>query len=225
MQRNNLLLIYSRAFFRQAIMMLLFFVITLTTMLYIIFITESKALPSIAAILLVAGLGFYLSYLSQRSRLAFSLSRYHVQYHCSKGGWSLPWQSITQISIPTVSHEGWHQPLPWLGLRLANYEPLLNSISFRVASQLLIEQRGLLLCGYRYAEAPQLALEQMLFDETPYILSNGKVYRGLLAMLGNRMRYTRELLGYDVFIHESLLDRPLDDFAGVMRQYHAAADK
>ena len=34
--------------------------------------------------------------------------------------------------------------------------------------------------------------------------------------------YNRELLGYDFFISEDLLDRPTDDFVGLTRRYLAA---
>lgn len=87
-----------------------------------------------------------------------------------------------------------------------------------------MEQRALLLTAYRRAESPgQENFEDMMFDDTPYVGKSGKVYKGLMAMLANRMRYNRELLGFDVFVNEDLLDRPLDEFVGLCRRYLASA--
>ncbi|WP_157072549.1 DUF2982 domain-containing protein [Photobacterium sanguinicancri] len=43
-------------------------------------------------------------------------------------------------------------------------------------------------------------------------------------MLANRMRYNRELLGFDFFISDDLLDRPLGEFIGLARRYLAQAN-
>nr|WP_232313081.1 DUF2982 domain-containing protein [Enterovibrio coralii] len=174
----------------------------------------------------MAGCGVYISTVIDENKLSFSLSDMHLQHHTGKGGWSVKWSDIKEIGVPSVSHDGWHQPLPWVGIRLKDYEPFLDSISFRLASQIVMEQRGLLLSAYRRAEEPtNTKLEDMMFDDTPYVTASGKEYKGLVAMLANRMRYTRELLGYDVFVSEDLLDRPLNDFVGLTRRYLASAGR
>ncbi len=63
----------------------------------------------------------------------------------------------------------------------------------------------------------------MLFDDTPYIAEDGQVHRGLVAMLANHMKAMREVLGYDLFTQEELVDRPLNEFIGLSRRYLAAA--
>ncbi|QSA19907.1 DUF2982 domain-containing protein, partial [Vibrio furnissii] len=52
----------------------------------------------------------------------------------------------------------------------------------------------------------------------------GKVYKGLMAMLANRMRYQRQYYDYDVFISASDLDRSPEEFVGLARRYLAAAE-
>ncbi|OEF53033.1 hypothetical protein A1OW_07515 [Enterovibrio norvegicus] len=187
---------------------------------------QVKAIPAFLGLFLLCGLGLYISRVIDEQRISFSLSNMHIQHHTPKGGWSVKWRDIREIGIPSVSQEGWHHPLPWVGIRLKDYEPFLDSISFRLASHIIMEQRGLLLSAYRRAEEPNTTpLEDMMFDDKPYVSPTGKTYKGLVAMLANRMAYNRELLGYDVFVSEDLLDRPLEDFVGLTRQYLASAGR
>ncbi|WP_276202082.1 DUF2982 domain-containing protein [Salinivibrio socompensis] len=97
-------------------------------------------------------------------------------------------------------------------------------MSLRMVTHIIMTQRALLITAYRRAgNKPSKPLEDMMFDDTPYQGANGVLYKGLMAMLANRMRYMRELLGYDIFISEDLLDRPIEDFIGMTRRYLAAA--
>lgn len=208
-------------YFRVAVLILAMVVVT-----FILLNPQVKPIPALIGLGLLGSLGVYIGYVIDQQRLSFSLSDMHIQHHTPKGGWSLKWRNIYQIGIPSVSHEGWHQSLPWFGVRLKDYEPFLEGISYRLAGQIIMEQRGLLLSAYRRAEEPMSSkLEDMMFDDTPYTSASGKVYKGLVAMLANRMKYTRELLGYDVFVSEDLLDRPLEDFVGLTRQYLASAGR
>ncbi|AMG31736.1 DUF2982 domain-containing protein [Grimontia hollisae] len=206
-------------FFRIAVLLLAMVVVTL-----ILMNPQVKPVPALIGLFLLGSLGMYIGYIIDQQRLSFSLSAMHIQHHTPKGGWSVKWRNINQIGIPSVSQEGWHHSLPWFGIKLEDYEPFLEGISYRLAGHIIMEQRGLLLSAYRRAEEPvSNKLEDMMFDDTPYVSSRGKVYKGLIAMLANRMKYTRELLGYDIFVSADLLDRPLEDFVGLTRQYLASA--
>lgn len=163
-------------------------------------------------------------HLLKRTQLSFSLTFMHIQHHSLKGGWVLKWKNIRSIGIPTISREGWHQPVPWVGIQIKDYDALLESISLRMVSHIIMTQRALLVTAYRRSDAtPSSAIEDMMFDDKPYLGENGVVYKGLLAMLANRMQYMREILGYDLFISDDLLDRPVEEFVGLTRKYLAAA--
>lgn len=159
---------------------------------------------------------------AQDPEVSFTLTFMHLQFHSPYGGWLARWRNIAEIGPATVAYQGWHQPIPWVGVRLKEYDEFLESICPRIASKILMEQRALLIMAYRRAEHPPHHIEDMLFDDRHYITRSGHTLKGLLAMLANRMRYNRELLGYDFFISEDLLDRPTDDFIGLTRRYIAA---
>ncbi|MPS31514.1 DUF2982 domain-containing protein [Salinivibrio sp. VYel9] len=180
-----------------------------------------QGLLGLAAIIVIL---YVVNQLLQRVQLSFSLSFMHLQHHSFRGGWALKWRNIEAIGIPHLHRQGLGEPLPWVGIKIKRYDALLDSISLRMVTHIIMTQRALLITAYRRGDhKPSKPLEDMMFDDTPYRGSNGVLYKGLMAMLANRMRYTRELLGYDLFVSEDLLDRPLEDFVGVARRYLAAA--
>lgn len=184
-----------------------------------------EANPAGIAILVLAAVTMLLIAIkqAQQPELSFTLTFMHIQFHSPSGGWLARWKNIAEIGPATISYQGWHQPMSWVGIRLKDYDEFLDAICPRIASKILLEQRGLLILAYKRAENPAHEIEDMLFDDTHYVTKSGKTLKGLLAMLANRMRYNREFLGFDFFISEDLLDRPTDDFIGLARRYLAAA--
>lgn len=157
------------------------------------------------------------------SSMSFTVTFMHCQFHSHYGGWSTTWHNIQHIGNVTLASGEWHHPLPWIGIRLKNYDDFIRTICPRVASRLLLEQRVLLVMVLKHSVHPNHQLEDILFDDDPFITSNGEQFHGLQAMIANRMRYNRELLGFDFFIADDVLDRPVNDFIGLLRRYKAAA--
>lgn len=159
----------------------------------------------------------------KKSQVTFTLTASHFQQHLFKGGWVVRWRNIESIGICSYQQDGWHQPLPWIGIRLKHYSPYLDAICPRIATEILLSQRALLYLGARQNHCEE-RFEDMVLDPQPYTSKAGKQYDGLQAMLANRMKYQREFYGYDVFISASDLDREADEFVGLTRRYLAAAE-
>ena len=157
------------------------------------------------------------------STMSFTLTFMHCQFHSHYGGWTTTWHNIAHIGHATLGSQGWHSSLPWIGIRLKSYDHFIQTICPRVASRILLEQRILLVMALKHSESSNYQLEDILFDDSPFITQNGEQLLGLQAMLANRMRYNRELLGFDFFIADDALDRPINDFIGLLRRYKAAA--
>ncbi|KJY80897.1 DUF2982 domain-containing protein [Vibrio nigripulchritudo] len=164
-------------------------------------------------------------FLIEKSKVSFTLTATHFQQHMFKGGWVVRWNNISHIGVCTYSQEGWHQPIPWIGIKLKDYEPYLDNICPRISTQILLEQRSLLYLGLKQMDNKNIPFEDIVLDSKPYESSNGEQYTGLQAMLANRMAYQRENFGYDIFISTSDLDRSGDEFVGLARRFLAAADK
>ncbi|MGF1824328.1 DUF2982 domain-containing protein [Vibrio splendidus] len=193
-------------------------------------------------------------YLMLRSRVMFTLTPTHFQQHFYKGGWVLKWSNIEKIGMCTYEQEGWHQPLPWVGIKMKDYSPYLDSICPKITCELLLSQRALLYLGAKQAGKESL-FEDMVLDSSHYhtrstesgcveqsknrdpedtsksqIQSNPenvivKDYSGLQAMLANRMKYQRGFHGYDIFISTQDLNMSGEEFIGLARRYLAAAER
>ncbi|WP_234998897.1 DUF2982 domain-containing protein [Photobacterium andalusiense] len=158
-----------------------------------------------------------------RPSISFTLTFMHCQYHSRYGGWTTTWHNIADIGHVALSTQGWYTSLPWVGIRLTNYDDFISTICPRVASRILLEQRVLLVMALKSQPDSPYLLEDMLFDDSPFITTNGEQFRGLQAMLANRMRYNRIFFGFDFFIADDVIDRPVADFIGLLRRYKAAA--
>lgn len=200
--------------------------IIFTTLTFALLSYFNTQLPTISLLMIAISFGCILLFTAtffNPSTMSFTLTFMHCQFHSHYGGWSTTWHNIQHIGNVTLSSDGWHLPLPWIGIRLKSYDDFIRTICPRVASRLLLEQRILLVMELKHSAHPTHQLEDILFDDDPFITSSGEQFKGLQAMLANRMRYNRELLGFDFFIADDVLDRPVNDFIGLLRRYKAAA--
>ncbi|CAM2832884.1 DUF2982 domain-containing protein [Vibrio mytili] len=198
----------------------LFLAAAITLFLVVISPGWKQAMMSVILMATIVGIA---AFVIKKSQVTFTLTATHFQQHLFKGGWVVRWRNIESIGICTYQQEGWHQPLPWIGIRLKHYSPYLDGICPRIATEILLSQRALLYLGAKQSNRED-SFEDIVLDQKPYINSEGKRYGGLLAMLANRMQYQRAFYGYDVFISANDLDREADDFVGLTRRYLAAAE-
>ncbi|MBF4423064.1 DUF2982 domain-containing protein [Vibrio anguillarum] len=180
----------------------------------------------IHALLLVSALAvtlitFY--FLILKGKVSYTLTATHFQQHLFKGGWVVKWNNISRIGVCSYEYHGWHQPLPWIGIKLKDYSLYLESVCPRIASEILLSQRALLYLGAKQ-QRKETQFEDLVLDNAPYTAPNGNYYHGLMAMLANRMRYQRQFFDYDIFISAHDLDRDAEAFVGLIRRYLAAAE-
>ena len=115
-------------------------------------------------IIALLGTGYYLML---RSRVMITLTPTHFQQHFYKGGWVLKWNNIQKIGLCTYEQDGWHQPLPWIGIKVKDYSPYLDSICPKVTCELLLSQRALLYLGAKQA-GKESNFEDMVLDSSHY---------------------------------------------------------
>lgn len=177
------------------------------------------------ALLIWCGVAVLLStgyYLLEQARVRFTMTDTHFQQHLFKGGWVVTWNNISEISLCHYQRDGWCEPMPWIGIRLKDYSPYIHSICPRISTQILLEQRALLYLGAKQ-KGEISKFEDMVLNGDTHFASSGEEFHGLSAMIANRMRYQRGYWGYDIFISESDLDRPIEEFIGLTRRYLAAS--
>ncbi|GHX22262.1 hypothetical protein VCSRO204_1026 [Vibrio cholerae] len=95
--------------------------------LVVIGIAESllQAVVGILALMAWAGIAYWLML---KGQVAYTLTATHLQQHFYQGGWVVKWNNISQIGVCSYEREGWHQPLPWVGIRLKHYAPYSISV-------------------------------------------------------------------------------------------------
>ena len=135
-----------------------------------------------------------------------------ITYFHFRGSWQLHWENVVRYDIPDVQRGLERQQLPFLGIRLRNYDAFLEQLSPRLAVHLVHQQRPLMLQALRSEMPPHR--EYMDYVDVPdiYLSDSGKRYRGVIATFAVRMVLMREMLGYDLYIAQNALDRPLEDF-------------
>ncbi|WP_299490216.1 DUF2982 domain-containing protein [uncultured Shewanella sp.] len=147
-----------------------------------------------------------------------SLSQQGLCYFHRRGEVRLDWRNIQRIDIPNVHHNGEWIALPYVGLKVKSINPILDTISPRLATGLLTEQRPLLMTAS--AQDEDIAtLETYLGAEFTPLEVNNERYKGVLAMFGHRSLMLNKYLGYHLFIPFDSLDREGEAFVRLLKEY------
>jgi len=157
---------------------------------------------------------------------SMALTRTEIRYQHRYGQWALDWNNISRIDVPKVYRHLAHQPLTMVGIRIVDYDAFLSAISPRLMSNILTEQRPLLLQGLKQQlqEGKKNISEysDYILEDTEFTSDKGQKYTGLQAMFAHRMQRMRESMGYDLYIATAELDRSADDFVRLLRECQAS---
>ena len=153
---------------------------------------------------------------------SIEISPDHILYHHRRGNWIIGWDNVQRVDCPRVRQGLDHVNIEAVGIRLKQYAPFLSTVSPRLATHLLMEQRPLLLHNFDKNCASGDCFNQELFDDKHFTLETGEVLTGIKAMLANRMTQLRGRLGYDIYVSASDLDRSPTDFVHLMRDCQQA---
>ncbi|WP_340679196.1 DUF2982 domain-containing protein [Paraglaciecola sp.] len=153
---------------------------------------------------------------------SFILSRQTIHYQHKNGQWQLGWDDIQRIAVPHITHGIVQNELTMVGIKLKSYQPLLSSISPRLMTNILMEQRPLLLYGLGVEYQQQCTTGNCyaddLLESDRFKDNDGIIYTGIQAMLANRMQKLRQRLGFDLYIAGSELDRSEHAFVHLLQQ-------
>ncbi|MBT0586116.1 DUF2982 domain-containing protein [Alteromonas oceanisediminis] len=143
-----------------------------------------------------------------------------ICYFHRNGQWQVDWDNIQRIDAPRVTRGIELKDLEMVGIRLKDVEPVVMSISPRLATNILMEQRPLLLQNPDDNCTTGTCAGSDLLEDDKYKLPSGQVLRGVQAMFANRTQRLRERLGYDLYIAAAELDRPVSEFVTLLRSCH-----
>ncbi|GAD88764.1 hypothetical protein VHA01S_009_00510 [Vibrio halioticoli NBRC 102217] len=159
-----------------------------------------------------------------RGIIRYTLTDSHFQQHTYKGGWVVQWPNVAAVGLCQSHNPSTAANLPWIGIRLNDPVPFIQSTCPRLISHLLLEQRSLLYLGAMETQQETLFQEQVL-DSRSITINNKQVFTGLQASMLRRMQYQREYWGYDIFIATADLERDAEEFVGLLRRYWASSSR
>ncbi|MGB3726430.1 MAG: DUF2982 domain-containing protein [Glaciecola sp.] len=160
-------------------------------------------------------MGFYKL---REPKYSVEINKQAIIYYHRKGQWQIPWSNVQRIDVPRV-HKGLeHVDLEMIGIRLRQPEQILNSISPRLITHLLMEQRPLIAQFIMSNCDSGQCYGDDIIDDTKYKCEDGSMMTGVSAMFANRMRKLQQGLGYDVFVSSNDVDRSAHDFVSLLRE-------
>lgn len=156
---------------------------------------------------------------------SLELTREHIVYHHRRGKWRIAWENIQRIDIPRVTRGIEQIDLEMIGFRLRNPDPMLDEISPRLITHLLMEQRPLTMQNRDPNCASGQCYGNDMIEDEKFMRANGDLVKGILAMFGHRMSKLRNQLGYDIFISTNEIDRDPAKFIQLLSECQVAASK
>lgn len=141
----------------------------------------------------------------------------NIVYRHRLGTWTLEWENVQRYDQPRVTRGIEQKNLELVGFKIVDYETFIHSISPRLATHILMEQRPLLLQNPDKNCATGTCAGAELLVAKEFKLKSGKVLKGVQAMFAHRMKQLRESLGYDLFIAAAELDREPAEFVSLLK--------
>ncbi|RYV02489.1 DUF2982 domain-containing protein [Shewanella sp. OPT22] len=154
-------------------------------------------------------------------KVSFKINSEGIRYFHRRGSTEVHWDNIQRIDIPRVTKGTDLIELPYVAIKLKAINPVLDTVSPRLATGLLTEQRSLLMTAGAQANNEE-ALESYLNHEFMPLTVNDERYRGILAMFGRRCLMLDEHLGYHLYMPIDCLDREPEAFIKLIRELQKA---
>lgn len=137
-----------------------------------------------------------------------------ILYRHKYGSWQLEWLQIQRIGDIKVLSGFEHHQLPYVAIKIKTIEPLISSISPRLASRLIHEQRPLTVMAIRQK---LLAFDQGLINFTPFKFNNTEI-KGPIAAFLHHSESLHKAYGYHLYLPTSAFDRDLADSLTLIKQ-------
>lgn len=153
---------------------------------------------------------------------SLNITKQAIFYKHRKGTWEIPWDNIQRVDVPRVQKGLAHVDLEMVGFRLRNSEQFLTTISPRLITHLLMEQRPLVIQFFNSnCESGQCHGDDII-EDVRYKCVDGTILTGVTAMFANRMRKLQKGLGYDVYLSVNDIDRSGTEFVSLIRDCQAS---
>ena len=155
----------------------------------------------------------------QEPEVSLELTEQHFCWHFKYGSLLIPWSNIVDVRPLRVNKGQGQTDLHYLGLKLWDLTPIIETISPRLAKSLFHEYRSLLHVALLEAQFRQDSSSSLQEDAEHWRDSNGKLITGLKGMFAARLQQLKHYLGADLYIPVTSLDRDQEDFLILFKQF------
>ncbi len=151
-------------------------------------------------------------------KFSLCISKSSIKYTHRKGEWEIPWENLQRVDVPRIYKDLAHVDLEMVGFKLRDSEKMLSSISPRLITHLLMEQRPLITqIASSNCESGQCYGDDLI-EDTKYKMSDGSIITGVHAMFANRMKRLQQALGYDLYLSVNDIDRSNTEFVQLIKE-------
>jgi hypothetical protein len=186
----------------------------LLTLLLCNFFWQQARLPLMLMILIAIVIIFIGILKWSEPQHSFILTPQKLHFAHRYGFWQLNWQQISHINKISETFGIEQYQLAYIGIRLYNLSDLASTISPRLASRLLHEQRPLLAFCLRHQI---ISADQSIINFTVFNDNNGNQVSGPIAAFLHHCELLNKALGYHLYLPESALDREINEFISLLK--------
>ncbi len=176
-----------------------------------------------ASILLIIGISLILFGISKWLEPEFSLhfDERGMRWSLKQGELFFNWNNIIDLTPLHINKGRGDIELHYIGLKLWDLSPVIDTIPPRMARSLFHEYRSLLHVALVEAQMRQDDTSDLQEDAEHWMSKNGEKVTGLKGMFAARLAQLKRYLGSDLYIPLTSLDRNQHDFIRFFRQYRA----
>jgi len=151
---------------------------------------------------------------------SLALGQHSLQYIHRYGRWSIEWQDIILVAHPSIRYGLERCDIPYLGIKLNDVAAVAHSVSPRLASRQIHEQRDILMLAH---QQELLSLEQITINFSEYKLTNNQVIKGPRAAWLHQMAALRSAYGYDLYLPITSFAHSPAQMIALLNKYRLAA--
>jgi hypothetical protein len=176
-----------------------------------------------ASILVIIGLSLVLFGISKwlEPKQSLELSPQGLRWSLKHGDLFFTWDNIIDLVPLHVNKGQGNVELHYIGLKLWDLTPVVETVAPRLARSLFHEYRSLLHVALIEAQTRQDDTQWLQEDAEFWRNSRGEKITGLKGMFAARLAQLKRYLGSDIYIPLTSLDRNQHDFIAMFRQYRA----
>lgn len=151
---------------------------------------------------------------------SLSLTQNKLTYFHRYGHWSINWLDISLVTQPSFSYGLERRYIPYLGIKLRDLTGVVQTVSPRLASRQIHEQRDILALA---CQQDLISIDEATLNLSAYQLANNDEVSGPRAAWLHQMKALHRAYGCDLYIPITSFGQLPEHMVSLFKQYQLAA--